>query len=246
MAWTRTRLEVPVITGDPSVLLTAPPPDGGWTPRLDRTVTWWTGQPSINPESEAVKRGGKPPVLRIGAIGLCASSRLASLGLRAICGLLLFRCRLPDRFDCLPAGITLVGAAPLSCGAPLRRAGGGHARHSLASLCRNPRGKSVNPVSNAEFRGSPDHSSEGSVKGEGEGSGGGDGGPGERSPGRGFEGAGAPRQPQCITLGRLAPRHYAVRRRPRCPASHGAAARRARGVQASGQFARTELRPRDG
>ena len=36
-------------------------------------------------------------------------------------------------------------------------------------------------------------------------------------PGRGFEGAGAPRQPQCITLGRLAPRHYAVRRRPRCP-----------------------------
>ena len=45
----------------------------------------------------------------------------------------------------------------------------------------------------------------------------GDGGPGQRSPGRGFEGAGAPRQPQCITLGRLAPLHYAVRRRPRCP-----------------------------
>ena len=41
--------------------------------------------------------------------------------------------------------------------------------------------------------------------------------PGERSPRSGFEGAGAPRQPQCITLGRLAPRHYAVRRRPRCP-----------------------------
>ena len=39
MAWTRTRLEVPAITGDPSVLLAAPPPDGGWTPRLDRTVT---------------------------------------------------------------------------------------------------------------------------------------------------------------------------------------------------------------
>ena len=48
-------------------------------------------------------------------------------------------------------------------------------------------------------------------------------------PGRGFEGAGAPRQPQCITLGRLAPRHYAVRRRPRCPASPGAPPRRARG-----------------
>ena len=43
------------------------------------------------------------------------------------------------------------------------------------------------------------------------------GGPGERSPRSGFEGAGAPRQPQCITLGRLAPRHYAVRCRPRCP-----------------------------
>ena len=39
MAWTRTRLEVPAITGDPSVLLGTPPPDGGWTPRLDRTVT---------------------------------------------------------------------------------------------------------------------------------------------------------------------------------------------------------------
>ncbi len=43
------------------------------------------------------------------------------------------------------------------------------------------------------------------------------GGQGRVPPGRGFEGAGAPRQPQCITLGRLAPRHYAVRRRPRCP-----------------------------
>ena len=43
------------------------------------------------------------------------------------------------------------------------------------------------------------------------------GGQGRSLPGRGFEGAGAPRQPQCITLGRLAPRHYAVRRRPRCP-----------------------------
>ena len=39
MAWTRTRLEVPAITGDPSVLLATPPPDGGWTPRLGRTVT---------------------------------------------------------------------------------------------------------------------------------------------------------------------------------------------------------------
>ena len=30
---------MPAITGDPSVLLAPPPPDGGWTPRLDRTVT---------------------------------------------------------------------------------------------------------------------------------------------------------------------------------------------------------------
>ena len=33
--------------------------------------------------------------------------------------------------------------APLSCGAPLRRARGGHARRSLASLFRSGRGKSV-------------------------------------------------------------------------------------------------------
>ncbi len=59
---------------------------------------------------------------------------------------------------------------------------------------------------------------EASVMGEGEGTAAGVmEGPGESSPRRGFEGAGAPRQPQCITLGRLAPRHYAVRRRPRCP-----------------------------
>ena len=64
-----------------------------------------------------------------------------------------------------------------------------------------------------------------SVTGEGEG-GGVIGGPGGNSPGSGFEGAGAPRQPQCITLGRLAPLYYALRRRPRCPASHGPPARR--------------------
>ena len=44
----------------------------------------------MNPESEAVKWSGKLPLLRIGEIGLCASPRLASLGLRAICGLLFF------------------------------------------------------------------------------------------------------------------------------------------------------------
>ncbi len=30
---------MPAITGDPSVLLATPPPNGGWTPRLGRTVT---------------------------------------------------------------------------------------------------------------------------------------------------------------------------------------------------------------
>ena len=67
---------------------------------------------------------------------------------------------------------------------------------------------------------------------EGEGSGGGDGGPGERSLRSGVRRGGAPRQPQCITLGRLAPRHYAVRRRPRCPRlARRGAARGARGTR---------------
>ena len=93
MAWIWTRLEVPAITGDPSVLLAAPPPDDRWTPRPDRTVTdgqvlrWF--DPGVS-SSGTVERSGKLPVLRIGDIGLCASSRLASLGLRAICGLLFF------------------------------------------------------------------------------------------------------------------------------------------------------------
>ena len=39
MAWIRTRLEVFAITGDPSILLAATPPDGGWIPRLGQTVT---------------------------------------------------------------------------------------------------------------------------------------------------------------------------------------------------------------
>ena len=39
---------------------------------------------------ETVERGGKLPVLPIGDIGLCASSRLVLLGLLAICGLLFF------------------------------------------------------------------------------------------------------------------------------------------------------------
>ena len=38
--------------------------------------------------SGTVKRGGKLPVLRIGDIGLCVSSSLVPLGLKAICGLL--------------------------------------------------------------------------------------------------------------------------------------------------------------
>ena len=45
MAWTRTRLEVPEITGDLSIRLAAPPLDGGWTPRLGRAVTIGTVGP---------------------------------------------------------------------------------------------------------------------------------------------------------------------------------------------------------
>ena len=67
-------------------------------------------------------------------------------------------------------------------------------------------------------------------------------GPGESSPRSGVRRGGAPRQPQCITLGRLAPRHFAVRRvnhvwiaqAPLSPPSQGAAACRARGVQVEG------------
>ena len=40
--------------------------------------------------SGTVERGGKLPVLPIGDIGLCAFCSLATLGLRAICGLLFF------------------------------------------------------------------------------------------------------------------------------------------------------------
>ena len=40
-------------------------------------------------------------------------------------------------------GGSLPPPAPLSCGAPTRRAGGGHARRSLASLFRNGREESV-------------------------------------------------------------------------------------------------------
>ena len=44
---------------------------------------------------------------------------------------------------------------PLWCGACNAPDTGGHARRSLAKLYRSGRGKSVNPASNAEFRGSP-------------------------------------------------------------------------------------------
>ena len=81
-----------------------------------------------------------------------------------------------------------------------------------------------------------------SVMGEGEGSGGGNGGPRESPPGRGFEGAGAPRQHQCITLGRLAPPALSAVRAQAPPPPR--TARRARGVQVEGRLAETELRPR--
>ena len=53
-------------------------------------------------------------------------------------------------------------------------------------------------------------------------------GPRERSPRSGVRRGRAPRQPQCNTLGRLAPLYYALRRRPRCPRLHGAPHERGR------------------
>ncbi len=78
MAWTRTRSEVTAITGDSSVLLAAPPPDGGWTPQLGRTfkttvtstsncsVKLWARPPaglSSMPTEQPTKR---PPSTSIG------------------------------------------------------------------------------------------------------------------------------------------------------------------------------------
>ena len=138
---------------------------------------WRTGQPSIIPESEAVKRGATLPGLSIGDIGLCASSRLASsrpeghlwsavlrVGLLADSTAFpqgsLWRERPPPLREggrwpkaCPPSPPlvphqrakkgSLPPPAPLSCGAATRRAGGGRARRSLASLCRCGRGISV-------------------------------------------------------------------------------------------------------
>ena len=58
--------------------------------------------------------------------------------------------------------------------------------------------------------------------GVGEGSGGSDGGARGGLPRVGVRRGGAPRQPQCMTLGRLAPLYYALRTGPAVPASPGA------------------------
>ena len=81
-----------------------------------------------------------------------------------------------------------------------------------------------------------------SVMGVGEGSGGGDGGPGENSPRSGVRRGEAPRQPQCNTLGRLAPRHYALRRRPRCPRLAPGGAPHERGAVVGSQTSAAERR----
>ena len=83
MAWTRTRLEVPAIAGDPPVLLATPPPDGGWTPRLDRTVTRGQVFRLINPgvtTSGAVEWGGNLRVLPLGNRRFCFRYKSMSLG----------------------------------------------------------------------------------------------------------------------------------------------------------------------
>ena len=262
MAWTRTRLEVPAITGDGSVLLAAPPPDGGWTPRLDRIVTIGTIRPdriaTTEPLSEATipvsPQAARPTVSEreIGAGGVPGCSGMPrtwkfqpapgkACGIRGQDTV-----ERHDGFDVVMEKIVqweqenpasngrgmiddfrLRGSRRWSrTNAPPKKPQWrtGVARdfppptlfsqraEPLAVVVESFPERPITPVAVAS------RAIEASVMGEGEGSGGGDGGDmGSAPPGRGFEGAGAPRQPQCITLGRLAPRHYAVRRRPRCP-----------------------------
>ena len=71
-----------------------------------------TGQPSINPEFEAVKWSGKLPGLRIGDMGLCASPKACLSRPEGHLWSAVFCCRLPGRLDSLPAGITVEGATP--------------------------------------------------------------------------------------------------------------------------------------
>ena len=168
MAWTRTRLEVPATTGDPSVLLAVPPPDGGWTPRLDRAVT----------------------------IGTIRPDRMATTG--------------PLSEPTIPVSPQTAGPA-----VPEREIGPG----GVSGCSAMPGSEKVQPArQSSRIQGGQDTIERHAGMGEGEGSGGGDGGgQGSAPPGSGVRRGGAPRQPQCITLGRLAPLHYAVRRRPRCP-----------------------------
>ena len=82
MAWTRTRLEVPAITGDPSVLLAAPPPDGGWTPRLDLLRVCPLCRPSnrrsvpLRAEQVPGLLDGKAGGLAVRGVELAAADRL--------------------------------------------------------------------------------------------------------------------------------------------------------------------------
>ena len=111
MAWTRTRLEMPAITGDPSVLLATPTPDGGWTPRLDRTVTG--GQVSL------VSTLSPRPSSGVASCPCCGSELSGCVHPQACLSRpeghlwsAVFRCRLLSRLDGLPAGITVEGATP--------------------------------------------------------------------------------------------------------------------------------------
>ena len=60
-------------------------------------------------------------------------------------------------------GGSLSPPAPLSCGAPLRRAGGGPARRSLASLVASDAGNPCRPASVRRFGKIPNHTGEGSA-----------------------------------------------------------------------------------
>ena len=102
---------MPAITGDPSVLLATPTPDGGWTPRLDRTVTG--GQVSL------VSTLSPRPSSGVASCPCCGSELSGCVHPQACLSRpeghlwsAVFRCRLLSRLDGLPAGITVEGATP--------------------------------------------------------------------------------------------------------------------------------------
>ena len=109
-----------------------------------------------------------------------------------------------------------------------------------------PGSEKVQPArQSSRIQGGQDTLERHAVKGEGEGSGGGDGGArGELSPVGGSKGPEPLASPNVLHWVGWLPGTTRCGAGPAVPASHGAAARRARGVQVEGRLAETELRSR--